>query len=187
MSAPVGDARPVTARPPPGGRAEARLRPGGARVGMAHIGVGAFHRCHQAEYTDDLLAHRFDRWGVVGINIRDPAARRHARPAGRPLHAPDPRRRPRRGARHRQHRLGRRQPGKPGARARRARLARDRRGHADSHGKGLLPQAGERRARPRTIPTSSTISPTRRRRAACPASSRARWSCACSRTAGRSR
>ena len=41
-------------------------------VGMAHIGVGAFHRCHQAEYTDDLLEHGFDRWGVVGINIREP-------------------------------------------------------------------------------------------------------------------
>ena len=39
---------------------------------MAHIGVGAFHRCHQAEYTDDLLARRFDRWGVVGINVRPP-------------------------------------------------------------------------------------------------------------------
>ena len=42
------------------------------KVGMAHIGVGAFHRCHQAEYTDDLLAERMDRWGVVGINIRNP-------------------------------------------------------------------------------------------------------------------
>lgn len=41
-------------------------------AGMAHIGVGAFHRCHQAEYTDDLLARRFDRWGLVGINIRPP-------------------------------------------------------------------------------------------------------------------
>ncbi len=40
--------------------------------GMAHIGVGAFHRCHQAEYTDDLLSRRFDRWGVIGINIRPP-------------------------------------------------------------------------------------------------------------------
>ena len=39
---------------------------------MAHIGVGAFHRCHQAEYTDDLLSRHFDRWGVVGINIRPP-------------------------------------------------------------------------------------------------------------------
>ncbi|TPK13695.1 mannitol dehydrogenase family protein [Mesorhizobium sp. B2-5-9] len=41
--------------------------------GMAHLGVGAFHRCHQAEYTDDLLSRRFDRWGIVGINIRPPA------------------------------------------------------------------------------------------------------------------
>lgn len=40
--------------------------------GMAHLGVGAFHRCHQAEYTDDLLALQFDRWGIVGINIRPP-------------------------------------------------------------------------------------------------------------------
>ncbi|KUM28979.1 D-mannonate oxidoreductase [Mesorhizobium loti] len=45
----------------------AKLRPG-----IAHIGVGAFHRCHQAEYTDDLLAEHFDRWGLVGINIRPP-------------------------------------------------------------------------------------------------------------------
>ena len=41
-------------------------------VGVAHIGVGAFHRCHQAEFTDDLLNERFDRRGVVGINIREP-------------------------------------------------------------------------------------------------------------------
>ena len=46
---------------------------GALTSGMAHLGVGAFHRCHQAEYTDDLLARRFDRWGVVGINIREPA------------------------------------------------------------------------------------------------------------------
>lgn len=42
------------------------------KPGIAHIGVGAFHRCHQAEYTDDLLESRFDRWGIVGINIREP-------------------------------------------------------------------------------------------------------------------
>ncbi|MDX8472645.1 mannitol dehydrogenase family protein [Mesorhizobium dulcispinae] len=42
------------------------------KPGIAHIGVGAFHRCHQAEYTDDLLAKDFDRWGLVGINIRPP-------------------------------------------------------------------------------------------------------------------
>lgn len=43
------------------------------KAGMAHIGVGAFHRCHQAEYTDDMLENQFGRWGVVGINIRPPA------------------------------------------------------------------------------------------------------------------
>jgi len=42
------------------------------KPGMAHIGVGAFHRTHQAEFTDDLLHHSFDRWGLVGINIRNP-------------------------------------------------------------------------------------------------------------------
>lgn len=41
-------------------------------AGIAHIGVGAFHRCHQAEYTDDLLGQGFDSRGIVGINIRNP-------------------------------------------------------------------------------------------------------------------
>lgn len=42
-------------------------------IGMAHLGVGAFHRCHQAEFTDDMLEKRFGNWGVVGINLRPPA------------------------------------------------------------------------------------------------------------------
>lgn len=42
------------------------------KPGMVHIGVGAFHRCHQAEYTEDLLEARFGPWGSVGINIRPP-------------------------------------------------------------------------------------------------------------------
>jgi len=41
-------------------------------VGMAHIGVGAFHRCHQAEFTDDALEAEFGPWGVLGINLRPP-------------------------------------------------------------------------------------------------------------------
>ena len=41
-------------------------------VGMAHLGVGAFHRCHQAEFTDDMLEAEFGPWGVVGINLRPP-------------------------------------------------------------------------------------------------------------------
>jgi fructuronate reductase len=41
-------------------------------IGMAHIGVGAFHRCHQAEFTDDMLEARFGAWGVLGVNLREP-------------------------------------------------------------------------------------------------------------------
>jgi fructuronate reductase len=42
------------------------------RVGMAHIGVGAFHRCHQGEFTDDMLEARFGPWGVLGVNLYPP-------------------------------------------------------------------------------------------------------------------
>lgn len=42
-------------------------------VGMAHLGLGAFHRCHQAEYTDDMLEARGGDWAVVGVNLRPPA------------------------------------------------------------------------------------------------------------------
>ena len=44
----------------------------GLTIGMAHIGVGAFHRCHQAEFTDDMLEARFGPWGMVGINLYPP-------------------------------------------------------------------------------------------------------------------
>jgi fructuronate reductase len=39
------------------------------QIGIAHIGVGAFHRCHQAEFIDDMLEARFGRWGVLGVNL----------------------------------------------------------------------------------------------------------------------
>ena len=42
-------------------------------IGLVHIGVGAFHRCHQQEVLDDLLHLRGnERWGECGINIRSP-------------------------------------------------------------------------------------------------------------------
>jgi fructuronate reductase len=44
----------------------------GLRPGVAHLGVGAFHRSHQAEFADDLLATGARDWGIVGINVRPP-------------------------------------------------------------------------------------------------------------------
>lgn len=42
-------------------------------AGILHLGAGAFHRCHQADYTDDALEARFGDWGIVGVNLRPPA------------------------------------------------------------------------------------------------------------------
>ena len=43
------------------------------RIGFAHIGVGAFHRCHQAEYTEDVLEAGADDRAEIGVNIRPPS------------------------------------------------------------------------------------------------------------------
>ncbi len=40
------------------------------RPGIVHLGIGAFHRAHQAVYTDDALAHEFGDWGIVGASLR---------------------------------------------------------------------------------------------------------------------
>ncbi|MBW3505526.1 mannitol dehydrogenase family protein [Pseudomonas sp. NKUCC02_KPG] len=42
-----------------------------AQQGIAHIGVGGFHRAHQAYYTDALMrqGHNFD-WSICGIGLR---------------------------------------------------------------------------------------------------------------------
>ncbi|EDQ84613.1 uncharacterized protein MONBRDRAFT_30127 [Monosiga brevicollis MX1] len=39
------------------------------QAGIVHLGVGAFHRAHQAVYWDTLLPED-PRWGVCGINLR---------------------------------------------------------------------------------------------------------------------
>jgi fructuronate reductase len=59
------DRLPASVRRP--GYDRGRLSPG-----ILHVGVGAFHRCHQAEYTDDALEADFGPWGIVGVNLRAP-------------------------------------------------------------------------------------------------------------------
>ncbi|MCQ0986925.1 mannitol dehydrogenase family protein [Jiella marina] len=43
-------------------------------TGIVHLGVGAFHRAHQAVYLDDLLATD-PQWGIVGASLRRPDMR----------------------------------------------------------------------------------------------------------------
>ena len=45
----------------------------GARIGVLHLGIGAFHRAHQAVYTEDAAAAAGDGgWGVCGVTQRSP-------------------------------------------------------------------------------------------------------------------
>jgi fructuronate reductase/mannitol 2-dehydrogenase len=42
---------------------------GDLRAGIAHIGVGAFHRAHQALYFEELADRGITDWAVVGIGL----------------------------------------------------------------------------------------------------------------------
>ncbi len=44
-------------------------------TGIVHLGIGAFHRAHQAVYTDDVLASGDKRWGIIGASLRSPDTR----------------------------------------------------------------------------------------------------------------
>jgi fructuronate reductase len=43
--------------------------------GIVHLGVGAFHRAHQAVLVDDCLAAGQTDWGIVGVSLRSPDTR----------------------------------------------------------------------------------------------------------------
>lgn len=55
-------------------------RPGydrrGVKAGVVHLGLGAFHRAHQAVVYDDLIRAGDRRWGVVGVSMRSSDAAR---------------------------------------------------------------------------------------------------------------
>ena len=47
--------------------------PSGLGIGIVHLGIGAFHRAHQAVYTDDALATGSGNardWGICGVSQR---------------------------------------------------------------------------------------------------------------------
>lgn len=43
--------------------------------GIVHLGVGAFHRAHQAVYTDAVIGAGDMRWGIVGASLRSAETR----------------------------------------------------------------------------------------------------------------
>jgi fructuronate reductase len=49
--------------------------PASLDTGIVHLGVGAFHRAHMADYTDAAIAAGDRRWGIVGASLRSPDTR----------------------------------------------------------------------------------------------------------------
>jgi len=48
---------------------------GALATGIVHLGLGAFHRAHQAFYTDDVLEAGDLRWGTLGVSLRSAETR----------------------------------------------------------------------------------------------------------------
>ena len=42
------------------------------RVGIVHLGIGAFHRAHQAVYVEERLAEGETDWAICGASLRAP-------------------------------------------------------------------------------------------------------------------
>lgn len=52
------------------------------RVGIVHLGIGAFHRAHQATYADAAMAAGDRDWGIAGVSLRSPGVRDALAPQG---------------------------------------------------------------------------------------------------------
>ena len=49
-------------------------------IGMVHLGLGAFHRAHQAVYTEERLEAGESGWGICGLSLRSPETSRALTP-----------------------------------------------------------------------------------------------------------
>lgn len=49
--------------------------PAAKGTGIVHLGIGAFHRAHQAVYTDDVLASAGGDWRITGVSLRSAGVR----------------------------------------------------------------------------------------------------------------
>jgi fructuronate reductase len=56
-------------------RAKLAYDPALLDIGIVHLGVGAFHRAHMADYTDAALRRGDLRWGIMGASLRSPETR----------------------------------------------------------------------------------------------------------------
>jgi len=46
--------------------------PAALECGLVHLGIGAFHRAHQAVFTQDAIEKHGGNWGIVGASLQRP-------------------------------------------------------------------------------------------------------------------
>ncbi len=46
--------------------------PAHLKSGIVHLGIGAFHRAHQAVFTEDAIAAQGGDWGIIGASLKQP-------------------------------------------------------------------------------------------------------------------
>lgn len=46
--------------------------PAALKPGIVHLGIGAFHRAHQAVFTEDAIDAQGGDWGIVGASLQQP-------------------------------------------------------------------------------------------------------------------
>ncbi|TPM93753.1 mannitol dehydrogenase family protein [Mesorhizobium sp. B2-1-3A] len=77
MSARLGDATLSLLAP---GVVTPAYRRSAVTPGIVHLGVGAFHRAHQAVFVDDCLNRGEHEWGIVAVSLRSPETRDALKP-----------------------------------------------------------------------------------------------------------
>lgn len=53
---------------------------GNLKPGLVHLGIGAFHRAHQAVYTDAVMNQTGGDWGIIGCSLRSDSVKQQLQP-----------------------------------------------------------------------------------------------------------
>ncbi len=58
----------------PGAVRRPTFDPAQLKCGIVHLGIGAFHRAHQAVFTEDAIEQQGGNWGIIGASLLRPDA-----------------------------------------------------------------------------------------------------------------
>src|SRR5258707_11075740 len=48
------------------------------RIGIVHLGIGNFHRAHEAVYTEEAMLAAGGDWGICGVTLQGDVSKRDA-------------------------------------------------------------------------------------------------------------